>query len=151
MGRLYKKKRSCKRITSFSFESQSQRSGRPELLFYLKSSIFLSFAETVFRVIIVRGDPPTHVPIDPIFQYFFIATGGRVRTIKGVNDDISGCPRISAIVHRMWIIFVHLQLATNGEKKPFLRLLLFHPLRKGKGNHPSFSFFFFFYFHSFFL
>lgn len=62
--------------------------------------------------------------------------------IKGVNDDISGCPRISAIAYHMWTILVHLQLATNGEKKSFLRLLLFHPPWEGKGS-PSFLLFFF--------
>lgn len=67
--------------------------------------------------------------------------------IKGVNDDISGCPRISAIAYHMWTILVHLQLATNGEKKTFLRLLLFHsPWEEGKGV----PLFFFFFFSSFF-
>lgn len=67
--------------------------------------------------------------------------------IKGVNDDISGCPRISAIAYHIWTILVRLQLAINGEKKSFLRLLLFHPSWEGKGS-PSFFFFFssFFFF-----
>jgi len=50
-------------------ESQSQCSDQPELLFfYLKSSVFLSFAKAVFRVIIVRSSPPPTYVLSILFS-----------------------------------------------------------------------------------